>query len=84
MASRRSILQKYRSYTFMANYNEKLNIQYFILAFILQCKKCIFYKRLNNIFLYMYISIGSEDKNIEKSLRSGNWAVSDQTSKLII
>lgn len=32
----------------------------------------------------MYIYIGSEDKNIEKSLRSGNWAVSDQTSKLII
>lgn len=68
----------------MANYNEKLNIQYFILAFILQFMKCIFFKLLNNIFLYMYLYIGSEDKNIEKSLRSGNWAVSDQTSKLII
>lgn len=68
----------------MANYNKKLNIQYFILAFILQFMKCIFFKLLNNIFLYMYLYIGSEDKNIEKSLRSGNWAVSDQTSKLII
>lgn len=68
----------------MANYNKKLNIQYFILAFILQFMKCIFFKLLNNIFLYMYLYIGSEDKNIEKSLRSGDWAVSDQTSKLII
>lgn len=30
----------------------------------------------------MNISIGSEDKNIEKPLSSENWAVSDQTSKL--
>lgn len=34
--------------------------------------KYIFDKHLNNIFLYMYISIGSDDKNIKKSLSSGN------------
>jgi len=65
----------------MANYNKRLDIYYSSINF--KMHEAFFYKSLNNIFLYMYISAGSEEKNIEKPLSSGNWAVNDQICKLI-
>lgn len=48
--------------------------------------KYIFNKHIQvHLLIGIYnISIGSEDKNIKNSLSSGNWAVTDQATKLII